>query len=322
MDVLFEPWSLGDALIAFDAFRRCPDTTVLLCDRRWKPILAELDPLAANRIFTCQLGYTYAAKTFAITIDMPQELRERVSKVYSIRGDPRDYVAMRLLFRKSRTRMSGWLAFLASKSWIVDSVYRTRLLEPKNRYLEWQRLLRLGPAKRGHRTPPPTPLSICIHVGSQWRSKRYPAAEKCRILLLERIPEARIMAAAGPGDPLPPGMREEVIQRVKDSAAIELLKKQHLVITNDSSAMHLCHSLNVEFIAVGRATNLDVWAPPGANALWSPASPRGVRSDPDYLSDKELDQWPDPETVVNQALKILQPIIMTARSGMESSSDD
>src|SRR5690348_11562716 len=121
--VFFEPWNLGDVVIAAAALRESKDPVSLACHSMW------------HRLLRCALNET--PNLDLIAVDLPYTTRQRgnpfdtgnhannerfgdVREVLSIRGDLRDFAVARKIFPHARIRMKGWLRFFGRKSAIVN----------------------------------------------------------------------------------------------------------------------------------------------------------------------------------------------------------
>src|SRR5579859_5149328 len=113
--ILFEPWNLGDAVIAFATALQDPERVALACSPRWLTILrCAADGMPLPELIPVKLGYvTRMKRRTSVEAVARETIRGRT--VLSIRGDLRDYRAARILFPGSRIRMTGWIPFLAHR---------------------------------------------------------------------------------------------------------------------------------------------------------------------------------------------------------------
>src|SRR5271165_7526118 len=117
--ILFEPWHLGDALIACGVALQEPARLSLACNPRWHAIIGALsEDIAMPKLLGIALPYINKKKP------KPWQLGElpRIptdSEVVSIRGDIRDYFAAQRIFPQSKVTFSGWTGFLARRSRVI-----------------------------------------------------------------------------------------------------------------------------------------------------------------------------------------------------------
>lgn len=304
--ILFEPWGLGDALIAAATLREAPQHMALACHSRWHPLLrdalADISPLRL------------------LAVDLPYTSRQRqpgamsaclwpVKSVLSIRGDVRDWWAAHRLFPRAAIRMTGWLEFVARRSSVIDLLYRARCLPINNHYRAWAELAGvpfdlLQSRYEGFPRSTQRPACIAIHIGAQWASKQYPLAAQ----LKERVERMghRVKLLAGPSDVLAPGLSEAVVLRVANGDLVRELRAVDAVVANDSGPMHLAALLGCPTVLVARVASIEAWRPPGVRAVVSPRTPRGHRPERSYTSDAILDGWPPALTVAEAVDRLLQ----------------
>jgi hypothetical protein len=308
--VLFEPWSLGDVFIAAAALRELTIPAAIACHSAWHPLVR------------CALAATPDLELIAV--DLPYTTRKRanpfdasggtagnptsdIAEVLSIRGDFRDLSAARKLFPLARIRMNGWARFFGRKSSIVNFPYALGVLPVANRYRSWAKLVgvsfrQIEATYRRLQTQAPSNDRVAIHVGAQWRSKQYPDVSGLRNALRGQGWDVAILAA--PGDLLPGNLLENEISRVADEALIEELRAAAHVITNDSGPMHVAAFLGCRTTALVRTSPIEEWAPPATQIVRSPATPRGYRPNPRYMSDEVLPGWPSAQEVL---IRLLPP---------------
>lgn len=302
--ILFEPWSLGDAIIAASVWRELPDTVALACHPQWHPTLrAAVPEKSSASLVAVNLPYTARARShplhFAGEEQQPPSIPSP-SLVLSIRGDPRDRFAARRIFPGATIRMTGWIRFLARKHSVVDLPYSLGLRPVQNRYRSWAELaavpytqiestyarLRAGAPRNGR---------VVVHLGAQWRSKQFPHVVELRALLEKKGHEVVLIAAES--DMLAPGIGGEDVVRAEDEALIDILRSAEHVITNDSGPMHLAAFLGCRTTAVVRAAAIEEWTPPGIEVIAAEETPRGYRQRKHYMTDGILSGWPAPQTV-------------------------
>lgn len=306
MILLFEPWNLGDALIAASVARLDPDRFVLACNDSWHEPL-RLACGAPLRLLPLDLPYVWRSGKRFFSLGESGNLAAAFSRdeltrleVVSIRGDLRDFLAARRIFPAARVRFTGWREFLARKCALFDRPFARGALPVRNRYRAWAEACGLPPdeLERGYPTPPPRRpgAPVVIHVGAQWRSKQYPLVFELSERLEREGREVTILA--GPKDPLPPGVPPARVQRPAWPRLVETLRDAELVLANDSGPMHLAAYLGCRTVALSRCSNIQEWLPPGVQALSSPLAPRGYRPLPGYWSDRILSDWPGTEAVM------------------------
>ncbi len=301
MKVLYEPWGLGDACIAVSAAiaeGQCAVAcrsiwheiiNVALFERGYKIILLTADPphgLRGNSEYT---KYTHS------------NLDKYVTKVISIRGDPRDLLHMRRRFANAKLEMTGWSITTARYLPVIDRLI-TKFSPVKSRYYQWADALKVERSLIA--TAPECRekiKSICIHVGAQWKSKQYPYVAALRLALNNAGCKVEILA--GPGDPLPESLSEIDVNRCAGSDLVKRMKCHDLVVTNDSGPMHVAHLADIPYFSIFGTANAGEWAPPGARYCRSSFMPNGYRSAKAYSTDRVLVGWP---TAVDVASKIIE----------------
>jgi hypothetical protein len=302
--VLFEPWSLGDVMIAAAALRELREPAALACHSMWHPLLRraltetpDLDLIAVDLPYTTR----NRANPFDAGGGSPNESKSEIREVLSIRGDLRDFRAAGRIFPRASLRMNGWARFFGRKSAIVNFPYSLGLLPVENRYRSWAKLAgvpyeRMEATYRRRQAQAPSNNRVVIHVGAQWRSKQYPHVARLREALRARGCTVKILA--GPTDPLPPDVRADDVTRAFDERLIEELRLAGSVITNDSGPMHVAAFLGCKTTAIVRASPIEEWAPPATAIVRSPETPRGYRPNRRYMSDEILPGWPQVEDVI------------------------
>ena len=306
MVLLFEPWSLGDALIAASVARLDPSRFVLACNSRWHEVLL----LASNdtlNLLPLDLPYVWRTGKNFFSLGEAASFRSifssvqlSSSEIISIRGDIRDFLAAHRIFKGAKFSFTGWRPFLARKLAVLDRPFAAGTLPIRNRYRAWAEAtgIPFGIVENSYnvRQKKEDEAAVVIHVGAQWRSKQYPHVAEL-IGLLTKIGR-RVDILAGPDDPLPPGILADTVQRPRWPELVATLKNACYVISNDSGPMHLAAFLGCQTIALSRCSNILEWLPPGVTALSSPSTPRGYRPIPAYWSDQVLSDWPSPDEIM------------------------
>lgn len=305
--VFFEPWSLGDVIIAAAILRELEEPVALACHSMWHPIVRaafpekpDLELLAVNLPYTTRnRASPFDAGGRAAPGVSPNEFTE----ILSIRGDLRDRAAAVRTFPGARVRMRGWVRFFGRKSALVNLPYAIGLLPAANRYRSWAWLAgvpyaQLETTYRRLQANTPENDRVAIHLGAQWRSKQYPDVVRLREALRERGRVVTILA--GPQDLLPPGLTEDEILRVADATLVAELRAAGRVVTNDSGPMHLATFLGCRTTALVRTSPIEEWAPPATMIVRAAQTPRGYRPHRRYMSDEVLPGWPSVPEIVDE----------------------
>ncbi len=306
MILLFEPWNLGDAIIAASVARLAPDRIILACNTLWhEPLLlassGSLNLLPLNLPYVWRTGKKFFSLGDAASLKSKfSSLQLCNTEIISIRGDLRDLLAARRIFNGAKFSFTGWRPFLARKLAVFDSPFASGALPIRNRYRAWAEAtgIPFDVIKNSYnvRQKKDDEAAVVIHVGAQWRSKQYPHVAELTELLTKA--GCRVEILAGPDDLLPPGMLADAVQRPKWPELIDSLKNARHVISNDSGPMHLAAFLGSPTIALSRCSNIMEWLPPGVTALSSSSTPRGYRPIPAYWSDQVLSDWPSPGEIM------------------------
>ena len=308
MILLFEPWNLGDAIIAASVARLNPDRFILACNSRWHEVLTLTTGSTLN-LLPLDLPYVWRTGKKYLSLGDAAYLKSEFSneqlckmEVVSIRGDLRDWLAAHRIFGGAAFSFTGWRPFLARKLSVFDRPFASGNLPLRNRYRAWAEAVGI-PFRSVEQCYSEHPdkddmAPIVIHVGAQWRSKQYPHVAELTELLTKAGHRVEILA--GPNDPLPPGILADIVQRPKWPELVDSLKNASHVISNDSGPMHLAAFLGCRTIALSRCSNIMEWLPPGVTALASPPAPHGYRPIPAYWSDQVLPDWPSPIDVMSQ----------------------
>ncbi len=306
MILLFEPWNLGDAIIAASVARLAPERIILACNSRWHGVLM----LASNgslNLLPLDLPYVWRTGKKFFSLGDAASLGTTLSnvesgalEVISIRGDLRDWIAAHRIFSGVKFSFTGWRPFLARKLAVFDRPFASGALPVRNRYRDWAEAAAIpfSQLRQAYDSRPERDAEapIVIHVGAQWRSKQYPHVAE----LSNKLKRAghHIEILAGPDDPLPPGIASDSVQRPGWPELVATLKNARHVISNDSGPMHLAAFLGCKTIALSRCAIIKEWLPPGVTALSSSSAPRGYRPVPAYWSDQILSDWPSPDEVI------------------------
>lgn len=306
MKILFEPWNLGDAIIAASIANVAPEHILLACNSGWHEILNIISN-GSIRLLPLDLPYVMRSQQGRFDMKIPPglanalaDIERRDIEVVSIRGDLRDWISAHRIFSGARFRFSGWFPYLARWIAVLDVPFRLGYLPVRNRYRAWAEAagIPFGAIEQRNRQARPLPedAPVLIHIGAQWRSKQYPHVVELTDLL--RNAGNRVEILAGPNDPLPPGISADAVQKPGWPDLVQHLRNAGRVITNDSGPMHLAAFLGCRTLALSRCSNIREWLPPGAKAISSPSAPLGYRPVRDYWSDQILADWPAPDEVV------------------------
>jgi len=302
--VLFEPWSLGDVMIAAAALRELGKPAALACHSVWHPLLRRaLSEMPELALLSVDLPYTTRRRASPFDAGVPAQAEKYpdIQEVLSIRGDLRDFRAARKLFPRARIRMNGWARFFGRKSALVNLPYALELLPVQNRYRSWAGRVgityeRMEATYREKQAQAPANGRVAIHIGAQWRSKQFPNVADLRNAFREKGRDVIILA--GPGDLLPPALRENELTRVSDESLVDELRAAAHVITNDSGPMHVAAFLGCRTTALVRTSPIEEWAPPATMIIRAPDIPRGYRPNRRYMSDEILPGWPPIDVVL------------------------
>jgi len=299
---LFEPWNMGDALIAAAIALQDPSRLVLACNSRWHPLIrAAAEGLTPPELLAVDLDYVSRSRTGRWNPGTLAVISTSTTPVATIRGDIRDYRAAKKLFPNAPIHSTGWLAFAARRSALIDLPFAKGWLPVRNRYRAWASIASV-PWEHVERfyqqnlPEPATPL-ITVHIGAQWRSKQYPHIAKLAELLT-RTHQVQIVAA--PGDPLPAGIAETNVRRLIDHELVDAFRASSHVIVNDSGPMHLAAILRCRTHPIARISGIRDWLPPATIPIEAKAIPKGYRPHPRYMSDSIVEGWPSPEDILHQ----------------------
>ncbi len=226
--ILFEPWNMGDALIAAAIALQQPTRLPLACNSRWHTLIrAATEGAPTPELIAADLKYVNRGRTGRWDFGSLPAISTSATNVATIRGDIRDYFAAKKLFPGASIRSSGWMAFAARRSALLNAPYAKGWLTIRNRYRAWAAIASV-PWREVERfyeqklPEPSTPL-ITVHIGAQWRSRQYPHVAEL-VDLLTRI--CRVQIVAGPGDLLPAGIAETDVRRLIDHELVDALRAQ------------------------------------------------------------------------------------------------
>jgi|GEM_PF-2595395 hypothetical protein len=276
MNVFFEPWGFGDAVIAAAVAREVPDA-VLAIKPQWQPLLSPL------RIVPVSLPYTTRDRRHVWDMSNAGTLLTEPCEVLNIRGDPRDWWAAKRLFPAGRRRFNGWLQFAPHYIGLLD----WKLRPVRNRYRAWAALAgipfaQLEASYRQRQAAAPRNRRVIIHTGASRRCRQYPHCAELATLLRQRGFDPVVVTG---------------VEQARDAALVEIFRHAEWVVANDSGPMHLAAYLGCRTLAIARVTNIHEWLPPATRFVASPWMPRGYRMDPRYNSDEVLTGWPAPAEV-------------------------
>jgi hypothetical protein len=300
--ILFEPWNMGDALIAAAIALQDPTRLALACNSRWHSLLrAATEGTTTPELIAADLDYINRSRRGRWNSGSLTPISLSATQVATIRGDIRDYRAAKKLFPNATIHTRGWLPFAARRSALLDLPYAKGWLPTRNRYRAWASIASVPweHVERFYQQKPPAPSTplITIHIGAQWRSKQYPHVAKLADLLTKTHP---IQIIAAPGDPLPEGIAESDVHRLIDRELIDALRASSHIIVNDSGPMHLAAILRCHTHPIARASSIEEWLPPTVTPVKAKSTPRGYRPHPGYMSDSVLEGWPAPEDVLRE----------------------
>ena len=310
--VLFEPWHLGDALIAYAVAAQDPDRLSLACHPRWHTIIRALsEGMEMPQLLSVDLPYINKQKPKPWQLGELPVIPVR-SEVASIRGDIRDYFAARRIFPCSKLIFSGWTAFFARRSSLLNIPFAHGWLPVRNRYRAWASIAKV-PWERVDsfyriREEENKDFPIVIHVGAQWRARQFPHISELAAALSEY---AHVKIVAGQRDSLPEGIEEADVLRVVDRELVDTFRDSSYVICNDSGPMHLAALLRRRTIVISRLSAIAEWIPPAVVAVQSLQAPKGYMPDPGYHSEEVIAGWPTISEVV-RSLQTGFPAIVPA----------
>jgi len=313
MKILYEPWSLGDAVIAASALCENLEEFKLACHPRWHDLLRAAIGEHKN-VGLLGVELDYSTLKSGSEFSWFQELREDSNhsveidsssglEVYSIRGDFRDYLSARRNFPKCEMKVSGWYAFIARRFALLNYPYKSQWIAVKNRYEAWAELLGIDfeSIKKSYEMKRQARVNIDdgvigIHLGAQWISRQYPYVSVLKKMIERDGFTVRLFA--GKNDMLPAGVSETEVIRLMGIELIDEIKKLRLILVNDSGPMHLAAFIGVDAVCLARISNIQEWIPPGVGHVDSKNMPKGYQADAYYKSDSKLYDWPLPSEVL------------------------
>ena len=302
-DAIFEPWSLGDVLVALGVLREAPGSAVVASHSKWHPLLqAVLSDRPGFDFQITDLPYTTRHRRHPFDLGKNVGAGSQMGgRVLSIRGDLRDYYAAVRIFPRASICMTGWPRFFARKIALADIPFQRGWLAIENRYVSWARLLgvpfeRVSATYSGAAERAPRSGLVVLHIGAQWRSRQYPHVASLAAALQQQGFATKFVAHAS--DPEPAGVRPEEVVRPTNQELVALLRSAEHVIANDSGPMHLAAFLGCRTTVLARVAQIAEWQPPGVRVIENGNLPRGYRPHPKYMSDEILDGWPTVQRVV------------------------
>jgi hypothetical protein len=300
--ILFEPWNMGDALIAASIALQDPTRLMLACNSRWHPLIrAATEGIVYPELIAADLSYIDRGRTGRWDFGSLPAISTTATNVATIRGDIRDTIAARRLFPGASIRTTGWMAFAARRSALLDAPFARGWVPARNRYRAWAAIASVPwqQVERFYEQKLPEPLTplVTIHVGAQWRSKQYPHVAKLAELLAE---VCKVQIVAAPKDPLPARIDETDVRRLIDQELVDAFRASSCVIVNDSGPMHLGAILRCRTWPVVRTSGIREWLPPATIPIEAKNTPQGYRPHQDYMSDSVLEGWPSPEEIVHR----------------------
>lgn len=314
--ILYEPWGLGDAVIAARVASLRPGKYRLACQKKWHSLLEDIFD---NKIDfeAVEPAYTERDRNSAFDFSgtTSNTILDRTSiPLYSIRGDIRDWMGAKKLFPNSQRTFTGWFAFFARRISILDFPFHFGIFEIRNRYQAWAKLLKIDwneviqdqqekitSFKARQENLDPSSLPVSIHIGAQWKSRQYPHV----LELVKKMKEKGIhyQILAGPKDSLPYEVNENLVLRCQGSELLEAIQKSKLFLTNDSGPMHVASAVGCPTFGIARVTQIQEWLPPLGNSIKSPKMPKGYAPDSRYASDAIIEEWPNPDEITDYLLK-------------------
>lgn len=301
LTLAFEPWSLGDAVIAARVARERPGSAVLVAPR-WTETLKVLWPGLELR--TVDLAYTLKGqgRTWKDALKTIVPDREFSGEVVSIRGDVRDRRVARQMYPRAQFRFSGLAAFAARHSRLINVPFRLGLWPVMNRYARWANALGVTLPEFDF-SPPARPVRrILVHMGAQWLSKRYPWPVPLRDLLRSR--GFHVDLALGPGDSPIEGTNPKDVLTLSGRELVGFMRERtDLVLCNDSAPMHIAAANEKPAGVFTALTDIREWRPPGRVLLFERRPHCGYGASPHYMSDRLLANeafWNTPEEILSR----------------------
>ena len=311
--ILFEPWALGDTIIATANIPLLSGKVGLACHARFHSVIRALHENNQDMILL-PVSATHTVKKTERKSHHSEKLHHSdlagfTGEVFSIRGDIRDAILAKRLMPKCKLVMSGWSSFLARRHSIFDIPFRLGIARIRNRYIAWSEILgvpdgaldaRYQDLRKQNRADP---KSVLLCFGAQWQSKQYPFVAALRARL--EVCGLRVSILGSKFDFLPPGVEEKDVLRENDAAWIRHFRSNRIAITNDSGAMHAAAAVGCQTIVISNLSNINEWIPPGVLAICSSNSPRGYMPKSNYMTDQLCDGWPNADMVAAQIMRQL-----------------
>lgn len=302
--ILFEPWHLGDALIAASVLKLSPDRFILACASRYHVLIRSFFPVAsAVTLMPLDLSYTSDhAHRFQIGELAAQSLDRH--EILSIRGDPRDYWSARKLFPKADISMTGWSGFMARRIKPLNWPFALGLLPVKNRYRLWAQIAGIDfkGVEAAYDAPTYEPAShrkVAIYVGARYFSRQYPHVSQLATLLRAQGVEVDFFAnQKAEADNL-----QLKAQLIDETSVAPTLRKYGTLITNDTAYLHVGPFLGLKTFVVSRISNIAEWLPPRASPIVAKDSPRGYAAHPGYNFHAPVGGWPTADEVVEHVMR-------------------
>lgn len=268
---IFEPWGLGDiviALLAAKAVHAAGNTVSLLCDGRWAGWLNTFP--FVSRVIPVNIPWTskdrkYAPSRYRISdfVRLRGELAaETPTTVCELRGDIRNVLLLKALR--------------------VGEVVSLRGETISNRYDRPGALLRRmgipeARAGRAARDENRGRGKVACFFGAEWPNRRVPFAKAARVV------EGLLEAGHSVSVILSPGEESAAWSRVGTGheSSLSLIRRalpevcaalagHDTIVSTDSGWMHVGFFYGLSVIGLFAFSNAEEWAPPGAKVLFAP----------------------------------------------------
>ncbi len=309
--VLFEPWHLGDAVIATSVAELNQKKYTVACNSLWIPILRLLSP---NTHFLKIDAHYILGGGGRFTVACDSELIDSADyrAVVSIRGDIRDFLLARRLFGMSKLQFRGWIPFLARRVGWINIPFKYGWMEVENRYRRWCDLLKIDFSllESAYRKKVQKFTSnqmkekkLNIHIGARWQSRQYPFVLDLKNTLVEHGWNVQILAESR--DSYPKGLRNKDIKICVNEELLNELNKRYFLMTNDSASMHIGGMNGNRVVVISRVSDIREWIPPLVTSIRSSLAPLGYMPDISYASNKTLSGWEKPETIIEELERVL-----------------
>lgn len=297
--VLFEPWHLGDVIIAAATFRAMPENLAIACAQKYYSVLKNIVPtIMPSQMILISADHT-DGKGNKFKFSAPIQIFNDDVEVLSIRGDVRDLILAKRTFPAAKIRFYGWVAFFARRSAMANALVLLLRYPVKNRYEYWAETAGvpfdaikssyLSQQNRGVRNE----TQIGVYIGARYPSKYYP---HYRQLILDLQRDGYKVAPVA-------FSREEAdyydfpVEVMKSDELIEFMKCCRYVISGDTGPMHLAAFLGCKTFVIGHISNIKEWLPPLAGAISSSTCPVGYRPRPEYETSAAVPGWPEASEV-------------------------